>query len=157
MRKTAFVFLFSILTFSIAKSQNKKEYKLKKEEFIARHCGTDSLLKSTVNIYYEARKNALRKVYALPISLGLTGICSILYITQKNENNNISGVASYGIAFGAISSLISIPITLKGSKTASRYSRKILYEEVQSVKKGEKSSKQLFEETIRDYYIDFGD
>ena len=159
MKKQASYLLFSLLLLHHISlySQNKRDYKLSKVEFLNHPSIKDSILRTTVNLFWDARIKSLQKAYAFPISLGFTTLCSAIYFSQKNQNNNLSGIATYGIGFGLLSSIISIPITIKGYKLASKYSRKNLFNEIMQVQNGHKSSKQLLEETVREYYLDFGE
>ena len=147
------VLFASLAVFADAASDStlkKSDYKLSKKEFYAKYApkGADTINQQIIDHYFYRRKDGLHKVSAFPVALVFTGVM-VTTSLLAGDNDLVASVTFYGGIFGAVGTLIGIPVSIGGLKTCKKYNRKnlaILLKEIQS---GKKDGKAVLDNFIR--------
>ncbi len=125
----------------------KSLYKLSKKEFYAKYAKGDKEKEQLIDHYFYRRKQAIRKSTAFPIAFVFAGVMIGTSVTTKNTY--VQSTTFYGGIFGIVGSLIGIPVSLDGLKTAKKYNRKTLYLLLSDIDAGKKTSKDVLDNIIR--------
>lgn len=131
----------------------KADYKLSRKEFYTKYAPADTVKQQIIDHYFYKRKDGLRKVSAFPVAFIFTGVMiTTSLLTSNNELGDKGLVASatfYGAVFGAVGTLISIPISIGGLKTCKKYNRKQLAILLKEIESGKKNGQTVLNNFIR--------
>ncbi len=155
MNKFILLLLFSA-TITIANAQNERSVVIQKhlntkQQYLSAYADKDSTLAYIINLWFEERKYAKQKFFALPFSLGIISASSYLI---QNGNSETSSVASYGAIFGGVSLLFSIPVSLKGIKKLRTYSRKHLNQNIDLILNHKQKGNKILNNLLREKMIE---
>ena len=85
---------------------------------------------------------------AFPIAATFTAAMVGISLAAGDNSRN-AGMAYYGVVFGAVGSLISIPMSIGGLKDCRKYNRKKLAILLKEIETGKKNGKAVLDNFIR--------
>ncbi len=120
----------------------KHDYKLSRRAFLMKYAQNDSVLYEAINFYFDKRASGINKTIAFPIGLVITTLTSSVFVTTNNEQTK--NLSSYGMVFGGVTTLVGIPLGVKGIRLLKKFNRKNLYLAIQQIKSGQMSSQDFY-------------
>lgn len=134
------LFAFGLSTFS--QEVSKREYKMNRKAFLLKYAQEDTTLAEAINLYFDKRATGINKVIAFPVGIATTLVCASIYF--GSDHTQVKSLSSYGIVFGGITTLVGIPLGIKGLKILRKHTRKNLYLAILQIKSGQMTSKDFY-------------
>ena len=145
-----FLSLFLLTYFSVLSQENidKHNYKMNRKAYLLKYAQEDSVLAEAINLYFDKRASGMNKIVAFPLGVVVTTAASTLLLAS--EDVQTKSLASYGVLFGGVTSLIGIPLGINGIKLLKKYTRKNLYLAILQIKSGEMTSQDFYNKIYDD-------
>lgn len=141
--KLYLLFLFFMASLgSFSQQVDKREYKMNRKAFLLKYAQEDTTLAEAINLYFDKRAKGINSVVAFPVGLATTIVCSSIYVVTSHSQTK--SLSSYGIIFGGVTTLVGIPLGIKGLKILKKYKRKDLYLAILQIKSGQMTSKDFY-------------
>lgn len=121
---------------------DKRSYQMNRKAYLLKYAQEDSVLAEAINAYFDKRDAAINKTIAFPMGVAVTAASVIVHVASPDKQ--VKSLANYGIIFGGLTTLVGIPMGIKGIKMLKKYTRKDLYLAILQIKSGQMSSQDFY-------------